>query len=129
MKFRYAILYVKEVKTTLEFYERAFDMTQKTLSPDGGYGEMDTGNTLLAFASFDSINELVTSKSSAMADPKKPTFELAFETENVQAGLAKAVLAGATLVQDATDMPWGQIVGYVSDPNGFLIEVCTKVNA
>jgi len=128
MKFKYTILYVKDVKTTLGFYEQAFGMAQKMLSDDGGYGELDTGDTSLAFASLDAINEMIASKSPMQANPKTPVFEIAFETDDVSAALAKAVQAGATMVQEATKMPWGQTVGYVSDPDGFLIELCTEVN-
>jgi lactoylglutathione lyase len=54
-------------------------------------------------------------------------FELAFETGNVARALAQAVAAGATLVQDVREEPWGQTTSYVSDPNGYLIEICSPV--
>ncbi len=123
MKFRYTILYVKDVETTLEFYKNAFGLTRRMLTDEGGYAELDTGDTVLAFASF----ETVARKSPAPASPDAPTFELAFETDDVNAALARAVQEGAKPVQEATQMPWGQTVGYVSDPNGFLIEICTKI--
>jgi len=56
-----------------------------------------------------------------------PTFELAFESDNVEADLARAIDAGAILVQDAREEPWGQTTSYVSDPNGYLIEICSAV--
>ena len=56
-----------------------------------------------------------------------PSFELAFETDNVQMALKQALDAGATLVQDIRDEPWGQTVSYVSDINGYLIEICSPV--
>lgn len=125
MKFRYTILYVKDVKTTLDFYVAAFGMTQKMLHESGGYGELDTGTTILSFASIEGMAD----KSAVAANPKAPSFELAFETDDVAAGLDHAVKSGATLVQSAEDMPWGQTVGYVSDPDGFLVEICTPVAA
>ncbi len=127
MKFKYTILYVKDVRETLDFYTSAFGLHQKMLHESGDYGELDTGSTVLAFSSLELMESLGKSPQKAQLDA--PVFEIAFETDDVSTGLAKAVQAGATLVQDATQMPWGQIVGYVSDPDGFLIEVCTKVNA
>ena len=49
------------------------------------------------------------------------------ETDNVKMALSKALEAGASLVQDATEMPWGQTIAYVTENNGFLVEVCTPV--
>jgi hypothetical protein len=30
-------------------------------------------------------------------------------------------------VQEAKTMPWGQAIGYVSDPDGFLLERCMRM--
>ena len=57
----------------------------------------------------------------------KPTNEIALVTDDVAGGVAKAVAAGATLVQAPQDMPWGQTVAYVGDVNGFLVELCTPL--
>ncbi|HWC29415.1 MAG TPA: VOC family protein [Dehalococcoidia bacterium] len=41
----------------------------------------------------------------------------------VDATIAEAVAAGATLVKPAEDVSWGGYSGYFSDPDGFLWEV------
>ena len=123
MKFRYTILYVKDVKTSLDFYCAAFGMTQKMLHDSGGYGELDTGGTILSFASLAGMAD----KNPLAANAKSPSFEIAFETNDVEAGLAHAVKAGAKLVQEPQRMPWGQTVAYVSDLDGFLVEICTPI--
>lgn len=41
----------------------------------------------------------------------------------VDAVLAEAVAAGATLVKSGTEAFWGGYVAYFSDPDGFLWEV------
>ena len=43
--------------------------------------------------------------------------------EEVDALLAVAVAAGATLVKPAEDVFWGGYSGYVSDPDGYLWEI------
>ena len=48
--------------------------------------------------------------------------------DDVAAAVARAVDAGAKLVQEATAMPWGQTIAYVGDHNGFLVEICTPVS-
>ncbi len=50
-----------------------------------------------------------------------------FETDDVAASYARAVRAGAHEVQPPMDMPWGQTIAYVSDLNGFLVELCTPM--
>lgn len=125
MTLRYTILYVEEVAETLAFYEQAFGLKRKMLHESGAYGELDTGNTTLSFSSLALMREL--GKSPAHADVKAPVFEIAFETEAVEAGLQRALEAGATLVQGVREEPWGQTTAYVSDLNGFLIEICSPV--
>ena len=68
-------------------------------------------------------------KNPTKPDPREPIFEIAFETEDVKSSLQRATDAGAQLVQDVRDEPWGQTTSYVADPNGFLIEICSPVKA
>lgn len=125
MKFRYTILYVEDVAASLAFYKAAFGLETGFLHESGAYGEAVTGETKLAFSS----RELMTSlgKAPAKADPKAPVFEIAFETQNVAEDYARAVAAGATPVQEPKDEAWGQTTSYVSDPDGYLVEICSPV--
>jgi len=125
MKFRYTILYVNNVVQSLSFFEEAFGCTAKMLHESSEYGELDTGATILAFSSRKSMQEL--GKIPSIPDPTKPAFEIAFETDNVAKSVAKAIAAGAKLQRDPEKMPWGQTIAYVSEPNGFLIEICTPI--
>jgi lactoylglutathione lyase len=127
MKLKYAILYAENVPETLAFYERAFGLRREMLHEGGDYGQLDTGNTSLAFSSLKLMADL--GKSPANADPKAPVFEIAFETNDVKAALRRAVDAGARLVQDVRTEPWGQTTSYVTDMNGFLIEICSPIRA
>jgi len=125
MQFRYTILYVDDVTKTIEFYERAFALNRKMIHERGDYGELATGDTILSFSSKALMKQI--GKSPGDVNPSAPTFEIAFETENVAERLKCAVEAGATLVQEAEQMPWGQTTAYVRDINGFLVELCTAV--
>jgi lactoylglutathione lyase len=51
MKLGYTIIYVPSVAAALKFFIQAFEMKQKFLHESGDYGELDTGETTLAFAS------------------------------------------------------------------------------
>jgi len=125
MKLKYTILYVENVSATLNFYEQSFGLQTKMLHESGDYGELDTGETTLAFSSLKLISDL--GKNPIKADPSTPVFEIAFETQDVQKWLDQAIKSGAVLVQNIREEPWGQTTSYVSDPNGFLIEICSPV--
>lgn len=129
MNFAYTILYVPDVKQALEFYERAFDMGIRFISDEGGYGELETLHTTLAFldervAEDHHFGNVRLNRLSEQA----PGFEIAFTTNNVEEAVDRAVLAGATLTKPATPMPWGQTIAYIRDPNGIVIEICTPMD-
>lgn len=127
MKLAYTILYVEDVPATLAFYERAFGLSRRFLHESGQWGELDTGTTALSFCSLALLRDL--GKTPGVPDRERPAFEIAFVVEDVAAALANAVAAGAEMVQEAQDMPWGQTTGYVRDINGFLVELCTAMTA
>ena len=125
MIYRYTILYVADVRTTLEFYRAAFGFDILFLHDSGDYGELQTGGTKLCFSSFALMQQI--GKDVATTPPDRPSFELAFETSDVAAGVSRAVAAGAVLVSEVAQMAWGQILAYVRAPEGTLIEICTPV--
>ncbi len=125
MQLSYTILYVNDVKSTLTFYEAAFGLKTRFLHEGGDYGELETGNTTLAFSSHALIRQL--GKTPQSADAHKPCFEIALCTADVPAALKQAITAGAQLIRPVETMPWGQTIAYVADTNGFLVELCTPV--
>ncbi len=127
MKLKYTILFVEDVPATLAFFEKAFGLKRSMLYASGAYGELDTGATRLSFSSIQLMEKL--GKSPGKADIGAPVFEIAFETANVQEALDKALGAGAKLIQGVREESWGQTTSYVSDPNGFLIEICSAIRA
>ena len=126
MQFGYTILYVEDVPKTIAFYEAAFGFARRFVHEAGDYGELDTGATALAFSSLRLMAELGKNPQCAAADA--PSFEIAFTTADVAAAVQRAVDAGARLVQAPQQMPWGQTVAYVADPDGFLVEICTPMS-
>ncbi|MEM8599214.1 MAG: VOC family protein [Bacteroidota bacterium] len=128
MHLGYVILYVPDVEDALAFYERAFGLDRGFVHESGDYAELATGATVLAFAA----DELAASNFPAAyrrADPAlpPPAFEVAFVTEDVGAAFARAVEAGAAVLSQPTQKPWGQTVAYVRDGNGVVVELCTPV--
>lgn len=123
----YTILYVEDVEATLAFYVKAFGFSQKFITPEKDYGELETGGTTLAFASYSvaEFNGITIEKRKPEASPSP--FEITFVTDDIESAWKQAVEAGAEIVKEPTQKPWGQTVGYLRDINGFLVEVCTKI--
>jgi len=125
MRLGYTILYVENVALSVGFYEQAFGLERKFVHESGDFAEMNTGQTALAFSSRRLMVEL--GKNPQKADAAAPCFEIALVTDDVPFAVDRAIAAGARLVQSPQDMPWGQTVAYVADPDGFLVELCTPV--
>lgn len=123
----YTILYVENVEATLAFYVKAFGFTQKFITPEKDYGELETGGTTLAFASYGvaEYNGVAITKPDVSTPPS--AFEITFVIDDIEGTWKQALEAGAIVVKEPTQKPWGQMVGYVRDPNGFLVEVCTPI--
>lgn len=128
MKFGYTILYVKDVSTTLAFYQAAFGMKQRFLHEGGDYGELDTGSTTLAFASLALARANLNSELQSPDLTQSPlASEIAFVTDDVPKAYAHALSAKAFAVAEPLLKPWGQTVAYLRDLNGHLIELCTPI--
>jgi lactoylglutathione lyase len=126
----YVILYVKNVAASLAFYEAAFGLTRRFFSDDNGkaYGELETGATRLGFVSLELAKTnlphppIMTSPSAAPLGT-----EIALVTPDVDAIYARALQAGAVGYAKPEPKPWGQIVAYVRDPDGHLVEICSPL--
>ncbi|WP_299715157.1 VOC family protein [uncultured Tenacibaculum sp.] len=130
MKYLYTIIYVENVKETIEFYEKAFGFIKKFVTPENDYGELISGETTIAFASIELGNSNFKNGFRKIDDNQKPFgVEMAFVTENIESDFQKALEMGATEFEPLTKKPWGQKVGYLRDNNGFLIEICTPVKS
>jgi hypothetical protein len=56
-----------------------------------------------------------------------PGFEIGLVFEDVPRAFERAVTAGASVLSSPGIKPWGQVVAYVRDQNGFIIELCTSM--
>lgn len=128
MRFGYTIVYVDDVEASLAFFERAFGLARRFVAPGGGYGELETGATALAFADHATARASVGRDYLAARSSDAPLgIEVGLVTDDVPAAVRRAVAAGAALVKDATVKPWGQTVAYVRAPDGTLVELCTPM--
>ncbi len=56
------------------------------------------------------------------------SLSIAFVTEDVEGAFRKSLAAGAFEIKKPIEKPWGQIVGYVKDCNGYIIKLCSPMN-
>jgi catechol 2,3-dioxygenase-like lactoylglutathione lyase family enzyme len=127
MRLGYIILYVPDVQAAVGFYERAFGLVCRFVSPEGEYAELETGGTALAFVreGFIAGQGLIFTPQRAAEPPAG--IEVALVTDDVPAAVDRARDAGAEVVKRPAEKPWGQTVAYVRDLNGMLVELCTPM--
>jgi lactoylglutathione lyase len=129
MKFGYTIVYVASVAEALTFYKNAFGFETRFLHESGDYGELETGETVLAFASHE-LGEMNLDGQYQKNDISTAPLgiELAFVADDVAAAYSKAIAAGAVAIKAPATKPWGQVVAYVRAREGSLIELCSPIN-
>lgn len=129
MKLGYTIVYVGDVAASLDFFERAFGLKRRFLHESGGYGELDTGATTLAFAQHEVARGNLGHDYVAAGESAKPLgMEIGLITDDVSAAFQRAVKAGAADLAAPVIKPWGQTVAYVRTPDGTLVELCTAID-
>jgi len=130
MKFGYTIVYVPDVLASIEFFEKAFGLRRRFVHESGDYGELDTGATLLAFATHElGAANLPAGYVKANQSDTPLGMEIALVTENVADAHARAIEAGALSIKAPLVKPWGQTVSYVRCPDGTLVEICSPVSS
>jgi uncharacterized glyoxalase superfamily protein PhnB len=123
-KLGWVIAYVPDVRGAVEFYERAFGLERTFIAEDASFGELSTGETKLAFAS----EELGDSHfEGGFERPGERPFnvEVALVVDDVPAAFVRARECGAAPLSEPKETPWGQVVAYVRDPFGTLVELAT----
>ncbi len=128
VRFGYTILYVPDVPETIAFYKAAFGMAVRFLHESNLYAELETGAVTLAFAA-----EEMAEMNGLAIRPLRPAdtaqaVEIAFVCDDPQAAWDQAVAAGAVPLSPPQIKPWSQVVGYVRDLNGCLVELCSDMN-
>jgi catechol 2,3-dioxygenase-like lactoylglutathione lyase family enzyme len=128
MKLGYTIVYVPDVAASLAFFGDAFSLKTRFLHEGGDYGELETGETTLAFASH-ALGDLNFPGGVVRAsESTRPLgMEIALATPDVEGAHASALQHGATELAAPKTKPWGQTVSWVRAPDGTLVELCTPM--
>jgi catechol 2,3-dioxygenase-like lactoylglutathione lyase family enzyme len=128
LKFGYTIVYVEDVRATLDFYDRAFGLPTRFVTEDAQFGELETGATSLAFARHDVARESLPAGYRPLSEGPQPAgIEIGLVCDDVGIAFERAVGAGAAALTPPVRKPWGQTVAYVRAPEGTLVELCTAM--
>ncbi|KAF2283426.1 hypothetical protein P3X46_010162 [Hevea brasiliensis] len=127
--FAYTVVYVKDVAKSLDFYEKAFGYHVRRLDDAHRWGELDSGQTTIAFTP---IHQRETDKRSGavqtpQTDGERPPLEVCFAYADVDAAYKRAVENGAVALSQPEDKEWGQRVGYVRDIDGIVVRMGSYV--
>jgi lactoylglutathione lyase len=133
VRFASTVIYVADVPEAMRFYTEAFGFEISFLDSDvqvSGriegmryqFGELSMPGGKVQFG---------TPALGALLMPGFPpsaqssAVELAFYTNDVEAGFRSAIAAGAEALRPPEKMPWGQTAAYLRSPDGTYIAVCT----
>lgn len=118
-----AIVYVRDVATSLAFYEAVLGVPRDHLDDDGSYGEIEYRGMSLGLAA-DWHAERNLSIPFRRGDPaaEPGSFSLYFVVEDVDEAFARAIEADAAAVNAPEDKPWGR-TAIVRDLDGLLVEL------
>lgn len=126
MRLAWVIRYVPDVVAAADFYGRAFGLTTRFAAGED-FIAMETGATVLAFCREGFVGGMGLDFVPTRPEGRPPAEEIAFEVEDVPAAHRQALAAGGVEVMAPVEKPWGQVVAYLRDPNGALVELCTAV--
>lgn len=126
MHLGYVIIYVKDIQESIAFYEKAFGLQCRFIHESGSYAEMETGTTALAFIDEKFIKDSLPFRMNRLSD-EAAGIEICLVTDHVEHQFNQAIQAGAISIAIPTRKPWGQIVSYIRDNNGCLVEICSPV--
>lgn len=130
VKFGYTINYVSDVERALSFFEEAVAMKRKFITNEKDYGELETGETVLSFASHELGKSNFHGGYVSASESKDPLgIEIALITDDVSLAHSNVIGAGAVELKAPESKPWGQVVSYVRCPSGILLELCSPIGS
>nr|XP_007132083.1 hypothetical protein PHAVU_011G065500g [Phaseolus vulgaris]ESW04077.1 hypothetical protein PHAVU_011G065500g [Phaseolus vulgaris] len=114
--FGYVVVYVKDVAASVAFYGKAFGYDVRRLDESHRWGELETGNTTIAFTPIHQheTDNLTGAVHNSGSGGERPPMERAVEN-------------GAVAVREPEGKEWGQKVGYVRDIDGNVVRMGSHV--
>jgi lactoylglutathione lyase len=112
----FPVLYSSDVARSAGFYAGVLDFEEHfRLPPEGepGYIGLRRGAAEIAI-----VDAAWPRDQLGLAFGSEPRFELFVYVDDVDAQVERARSGGATVLREPQDMPWGERVGHIADPDG-----------
>eukprot|EP00898_Chlorokybus_atmophyticus_P007221 jgi/Chlat1/74/Chrsp1S08774 len=127
-QYAYTIVYTNDVDASLRFYHQAFGLQGRYEDKKHMWGELNTGQTTLAFTPLEQRETALTGGAELHQINQPPhNVALGFLTQDPDGLFKRAVDAGAIPVAGVEYKKWGQRVAYVRDFNGVLIQIASTI--
>jgi lactoylglutathione lyase len=115
------VFYTRDVARALAFYCDALGFEPGYRFPDDGdpeFAVVRLGESALALSAAETPQELL-----GVSMGREPRFELCLFCDDVDAEAARLAAAGVEILREPDNMPWGERVAYVADPDGNPIQL------
>jgi len=118
------ILAVEDLSRSVAFYRAVLGWEQPVSTPV--YAELASPNGLrLGLYDRRSFGHNIGQVPAPIAGPVATT-EIYLYADDLEAVLARASDAGAKVLSPASERPWGDRVGYIADPDGYVVAVAAR---
>lgn len=120
----FPVIYARDVKAASGFYERLGVEQHYRFPPDGEpeYVGLQRDGTDLGIVHESSPQQMI---GRSMGDG--PRFDLFVYVDDVDASIGSLRDAGVPVLREAEDMPWGERIAFVSDPEGNPVTLAAAV--
>lgn len=112
----FPIVYVEDVERSRRFYA-------DLLGFEPGYRWPEEGELRFLVLRLEDSALAVAKRSTPAAEPR---FELCAYTDDVDATVETLRAAGVPVLSEPEDMPWGERMAYVADPDGHRLQLTAR---
>jgi lactoylglutathione lyase len=120
------VVYTRNVQRSLGFYSDLLDFVKQFQFPpdqdDPGYVSLRRDEADLGIVHESSPQQLI-----GQSMGEGPRFELFVYVDDVDGTVDRMRVAGVTILRDPADMPWGERVAYVTDPDGNPVTLAAPI--
>jgi lactoylglutathione lyase len=123
----FPVLYSDDVERSARFYGELLGFEEHARLPaegDAGYVGLRRGAAEIAIVSAAWPRDEL-----GLSFGREPRFELFVYVDGVDAHVERARSSGSRVLREAQDMPWGERIAHVSDPDGNPVALAEPVSA
>ena len=114
------VVYVNDVKKTVEFYKKVFNLETVAYHPDGSYAHVQMNECIVGFVKTNTA-EYPIQEIHVIDVPQ--AFSLVYTSKNVIGDYNNAIRNGAKVLNTPHETHWAKQVAVVSDINGVVITI------